>query len=132
MRSIELDTLVPTTATELHAQYADVTQVVEGHDSVVTGGTILFRNGFGNAMFWQLKDAEVTRVRKDTGGNMVRTGFIQVYIAPEHLGKEVFEQVKNLPLDTLVWVKGTVCRPRHGELTVEANSIYSSEGNKYE
>ncbi|PLX85982.1 MAG: lysine--tRNA ligase [Desulfuromonas sp.] len=77
-------------------------------DRYVLGGRIMARRDFGKAAFIQLQD---------------RNGRLQIYVALNQVGAEVFEQFRKLDLGDIVGVAGTPFRTKTGELSLRAETI---------
>lgn len=76
--------------------------------SYALGGRIMARRAFGKAAFVQIQD---------------RKGRLQVYVARDVVGEEVFEQFKKLDLGDIVGLVGTPFRTKTGELSLRAANI---------
>ncbi len=92
---------------ELHA--ADDKDVLEGLDkSYRIGGRIMARRDFGKAAFLQVQDG---------------SGRIQVYVARNQVGDDVFENFKKFDIGDIVGVAGAPFRTKTDELSLRASEI---------
>ncbi len=82
---------------------------LEGCEARYTiGGRIMARRDFGKAAFIQLQD---------------RKGRLQVYVARDQVGAEVFESFKKWDLGDIVGLSGAPFRTKTGELSLRADQI---------
>ncbi len=97
-------------ATDVHAAHA-------GHDKVAleaidtayaVAGRIMAQRDFGKAAFVQLQD---------------RSGRLQIYVAKQEVGDEVFESFRKFDVGDIIGVVGTPFRTKTDELSLRASSL---------
>ena len=98
------------TANEVHTVHAEHdAETLEGLDTTYQiAGRIMAKRDFGKAAFIQIQD---------------RTGRLQVYVAKNLVGEEIFEIFRKFDLGDIVGIKGRPFRTKTDELSLRAESI---------
>jgi len=104
------DFVVRHTTDDIHAKHdeQDAETLEVATDQYFVAGRIMARRDFGKAAFIQLSD---------------RKGRLQIYVARQVVGEDVFEHFRRLDLGDIVGVSGTPFRTKTGELSLRADSI---------
>ena len=92
---------------EVHGAKSAETLQAEGHTARVAGRMMLKRV-MGKASFATLSDA---------------TGRIQIYIARDDVGQEIYDDFKHWDLGDIVAAEGKLFKTRTGELSIHASSV---------
>lgn len=104
------DFTVQHTSEQIHEAHAD--QDVEALSAETAryalAGRIMARRDFGKAAFVQLQD---------------RAGRMQVYVARDLVGDEIFEVFRKLDLGDIIGVTGSPFRTKTGELSLRAENL---------
>ena len=97
-------------ADDVHKAHADDDKdALESIDSsYVIAGRIMAQRDFGKAAFIQLQD---------------RSGRLQVYVAKQQVGDEVYDAFRKFDVGDIVGVEGTPFRTKTDELSLRASSI---------
>ncbi len=104
------DFTVTDTALKIHeAHRADDKDKLEGLEVVYrVGGRIMARRDFGKAAFLQLQDG---------------SGMLQIYVARNQVGEELFELFKKFDIGDIIGVVGAPFRTKTDELSLRASEI---------
>jgi len=97
-------------AAALHAEYDALTneQLEAQRIDVAVAGRMMLRRGHGKASFAELQDM---------------SGRVQLYIAKDQLGEEIYDAFKRFDLGDIIGVKGLLFKTRTGELTVKVKEL---------
>lgn len=97
-------------AAALHEQYDSQTneQLAEQEIAVKVAGRIMTKRIMGKASFVHLQDM---------------SGQIQLYVAREQLGEEIYSEFKNWDLGDIIGVSGVLFKTKTEELSIKVNSI---------
>ena len=97
-------------AGDLHERYADTeAEALEAHPvEVQFAGRMMLKRVMGKASFATLQDV---------------SGRMQVYVARDQVGEDVYQAFKHWDLGDIIGVTGTLFRTRTQELTVQASSV---------
>ena len=98
------------TALRLHEGYGDKTaeELAGLPVEVKVAGRMMLKRVMGKASFASLQDL---------------SGRIQIYVARDHVGEEVYADFKTWDLGDILGVVGTMMKTRTGELTIQATEI---------
>ena len=98
------------TAIRLHEGYGDKTaeELAGLPVEVKVAGRMMLKRVMGKASFASLQDL---------------SGRIQIYVARDYVGEEVYAEFKTWDLGDILGVVGTMMKTRTGELTIQASEI---------
>lgn len=97
-------------AAQLHDTYdaLDNDQLEQQHVSVIVAGRMMLKRVMGKASFATLQD---------------RSGRIQLFIAKDNLGEEVYEDFKHWDMGDILGAEGVIFKTKTGELSIKVSRL---------